>query len=92
MKKHLNIIIHGKVQGVFFRSSAKEKAEELGIKGYIRNMEDGTVLIEAEADKEVLSEFLNWCENGPDKAEVEKIDKFQKGLQHYDNFQVVNGV
>lgn len=89
MNKHLNIIIHGKVQGVFFRAAAKEKADELGVKGYVKNQEDGTVLIEAEADRETLGSFLEWCEDGPDQAQVEEVEKFQKGLQNFGEFEIV---
>lgn len=88
MKKHLNIRVHGKVQGVFFRSATKEKAEELGVNGYVSNEEDGSVLIEAEAERDVLSQFLEWVEKGPEQAEVERVDKFQKGLQNFEGFEV----
>jgi len=50
MKKHVNITVKGRVQGVGFRYSAMEAAEELGIKGFVRNMPDGSVYIEAEGE------------------------------------------
>ncbi len=71
--KHIDISVSGKVQGVFFRQSAKAKAEELGITGYAKNMDDGTVYIEAEGEKEKLKIFLEWCKSGPAHARVEDI-------------------
>ena len=88
MNKHLNIIAHGKVQGVGFRDYVKSTAEELGVTGFVKNEEDGTVYIEAEADRDTLSELLGAIEKGPDTAEVEKVDKFQKGLQHFSGFEI----
>jgi acylphosphatase len=51
MKKHFNIRISGRVQGVFFRASTKAKAEELGISGFVQNEPDGSVYIEAEGEE-----------------------------------------
>ena len=71
MIKHVSISVKGKVQGVFFRASTKEKADEMGIKGFVRNQLNGDVYIEAEADQEQLAEFISWCKYGPRKANVE---------------------
>ena len=74
MLKHLNIKILGRVQGVFFRHSAKQKAEELNIKGFARNEPDGAVYIEAEGIEENLKQFLDWCHYGPLLASVKKLE------------------
>lgn len=74
MVKHLNIKIYGKVQGVFFRATAKEKAEKLGIKALAENKPDGSVFIEAEGEEEKLDKFIKWCRQGPSLAEVEKVE------------------
>ncbi len=71
--KHIDISVVGKVQGVFFRSSAEKKAKELGITGYAKNMEDGTVYIEAEGEEDKLKIFLEWCKSGPEHAKVEDV-------------------
>ncbi len=87
--KHLSITIYGRVQGVFFRLSAKEKAEELGIQGWIKNNSDGTVSIEAEGKQKVLDAFVAWCHNGPSSSNVESIHKEQNdNLQNYSNFDI----
>ena len=84
--QHINIIIRGKVQGVFFRHGTKAVADQLGVRGFVRNEEDGTVYIEAEADEWILDNFLDWCNEGPDRAEVETVEKMQAELQGFNNF------
>ncbi|MBX2897596.1 MAG: acylphosphatase [Cyclobacteriaceae bacterium] len=71
---HLNIKIIGKVQGVYYRASAKQKADELSVKGFVRNQPDGSVYIEAEATPEVLEKFLAWCHKGPERAQVQQVE------------------
>jgi acylphosphatase len=84
--QHINIIIRGKVQGVFFRHGTKAVADQLGVRGFVRNEEDGTVYIEAEADEWILDNFLDWCNEGPDRAEVEAVEKMEAELQGFNNF------
>lgn len=57
---HLNINIIGKVQGVWFRASTKEKAYSLGVKGFVKNEKNGSVYIEAEASNEIMNDFVEW--------------------------------
>jgi acylphosphatase len=72
--KHFKIIVSGKVHGVFYRASAKEKADEWGIKGFVRNELNGDVYIEAEAEEDVLYKFIKWCNIGPARAKVDRIE------------------
>ncbi|MBU1000228.1 acylphosphatase [Patescibacteria group bacterium] len=65
MSIHLNIKIYGLVQGVFFRATAKEKADSLSITGFAKNMPDGSVFIEVEGEKKNLDKFVKWCHIGP---------------------------
>ena len=87
--KHLDIIIRGKVQGVFFRATSKAVADQLGVKGYARNLEDGTVAIEAEGDDFSLDVFLEFCHKGSDRSVVEKIDVSEGEVKNYRNFEIV---
>lgn len=87
--KHINIKVEGKVQGVFFRASTKAVADQIGIKGKVKNEKDGSVLIEAEADEMSLSLFLDWCKEGPDKAVVEKVSVEDGELVHFRNFEII---
>ncbi len=70
MQKHLNITVQGRVQGVFFRASARAKAIDLGVVGFVKNKSDGSVYIEAEGEEKILEVFLNWCGQGPANAVV----------------------
>jgi len=68
--KRAHIKIHGRVQGVFFRASARDTASKLGISGYVRNLRDGTVEAEAEGQEESVEKFIAWCRRGPPAANV----------------------
>ena len=70
---HYKITVKGCVQGVFYRASTKEEALKLGLKGYVRNLPNGDVLIEAEGDKEQLDKLVNWCHTGPPLSEVTEV-------------------
>ncbi|MBX2915143.1 MAG: acylphosphatase [Cyclobacteriaceae bacterium] len=85
---HLNITITGKVQGVYYRASAKQKADELGVKGFVRNQPSGSVYIEAEASNEVLQKFMEWCWQGPERAQVQQVETSEAPLQNFTEFEV----
>jgi len=86
--KNIQINISGRVQGVGFRYSAIHKAQQLGIKGFVRNMYDGSVFIEAEGDEISLDHFLIWCNKGPSFAWVEKLTTIQGTIKNYTTFSV----
>ena len=87
--KHINIKITGKVQGVFFRASTKAVADQIGVKGFVKNEKDGSVYVEAEGLATFLDMFLEWCHHGPDKAIVEKIEVTEGKLKNFNNFEVI---
>ena len=89
MIKHLDIMIKGKVQGVFFRASTKAVADQLGVKGTVMNSRDGSVLIAAEADGTALEMFLDWCREGPERAEVTSVESHAGEVKNYRNFEVL---
>ncbi|MGQ9680517.1 MAG: acylphosphatase [Candidatus Bathyarchaeia archaeon] len=70
----LHIYVLGKVQGVFYRSNTCEKAEELGITGWVKNLADGRVEIIAEGEEEKLKKLVEWCRVGPRWAKVEDLN------------------
>ena len=71
--QHLKIRVTGKVQGVYFRDTARKEAENLGIEGFARNEPDGSVYIEAEGSDEALLKFLDWCHKGSRDAAIESV-------------------
>ena len=87
--KHLEITVKGKVQGVFYRASTKAVADQLGVRGYVKNGDNGEVLIAAEADNATLEMFLDWCHEGPQDADVISVESHEGELKNYRNFEVV---
>ena len=87
--KHLDIVVSGKVQGVYFRLSTKAVADQLGVKGTVRNEQDGTVVIQAEGDDFALDAFMDWCHEGPEKAVVENVTASEGEMKNYRNFEVI---
>ena len=73
MDKRAHIIIKGRVQGVLYRVSAKNKAGELGLTGNVKNLPEDTVEIIAEGPQEKLKEFVQWCWKGPEGAQVKNV-------------------
>ncbi|GAB3202778.1 acylphosphatase [Pontibacter aydingkolensis] len=87
-KKHVAIRVYGKVQGVFFRASTQEKAQALGLTGFVQNEDDGTVYLEAEGDAEALRKLEQWVHEGPKNAKVSRVDiKNIKELKGFDGFE-----
>ena len=73
MKKAVALEIKGKVQGVGFRYHTKQIADELSIKGFVKNMLDGSVYIEAEGEDYLIERFILWCRNGLSWARVDEL-------------------
>lgn len=67
------IIVTGKVQGVYFRVSTERKAKELGLKGWVRNHVDGSVIIVAQGKEANLKSLLDWVHQGPERADVDQV-------------------
>ena len=74
MTQTYSITVKGKVQGVYYRQSTREKALELGITGYVKNLPDGSVNIMASGTTEQLLQLVMWCKKGPARAEVASVD------------------
>jgi len=67
------VYIQGRVQGVFFRATTREKAAEFGIRGWVKNCADGKVEAVFEGKKEAVDKIIDWCHKGPSGAFVEDI-------------------
>jgi len=86
--KHFNIEVYGRVQGVGFRFNARNKARELGIKGFVMNRPDGSVYIEAEGEEANCLEFINWCRSGTGYSWVEHLDITEDSLLPHSSFSI----
>ena len=69
----VHLTITGKVQGVYYRFYAKEKASFLGVTGWVANEADGTVAVVAEGPENKINDFVDWCYGGPSTCQVEKV-------------------
>ena len=72
-KIQIKVIIKGRVQGVFYRAETKNTADKLGIKGYVKNLPDGSVGAVFEGDSPVVTQMLDWCNKGPAASRVENV-------------------
>ncbi len=84
----VHIVVHGSVQGVFFRASTQSQASEHSLTGWVRNLPDGTVEIHAEGEKENLDRFIEWCRQGPPAANVQRLDLDWVASQSLSDFEV----
>ena len=88
MIKHFNIIVHGTVQGVWFRDSTLKEAQKHGIKGFVRNEPNGSVYMEAEGETDKLDILVKWCHSGSEKAVVASVDVSEGDLKHFNEFSI----
>jgi acylphosphatase len=68
------VTVSGRVQGVFYRQSTKDKAESLGLTGWVKNESNGKVALEAQGPRGSIESLIQWCHEGPPYARVEKVD------------------
>lgn len=90
MIRAIKIIVSGRVQGVYFRRFTKNKADDLGVQGTVRNKKDGRVEIVAQAESDTLEAFVKWCHKGPITARVNHVElvEMQSNEGHYKSFEI----
>jgi len=86
--KTLKMKIFGTVQGVFFRKFIKDNADELGVRGFVRNLEDGNVEVIVEGEDGKVNELVRRCEEGPGHADIKNVDVEEMRHQGFDSFKV----
>ena len=74
MLRRVKLLVSGRVQGVYFRMFTQRKAKQLGVNGYVRNLEDGRVEIVAEAESALLDKMIAWAHKGPITARVDQVE------------------
>jgi len=82
------LVIHGRVQGVFFRDSLREEAVRQGVAGWARNCEDGTVEALLQGDADAVSRVERFCEQGPPRAEVVRVEASGTQPQDLTGFEI----
>lgn len=89
MIKHAKILISGRVQGVFFRAYTQEEAKRIGLTGVVRNLNNGSVEVEAEGTREQIDELVKWCHSGSPLARVDHVEVTTKDdLKGYFGFEI----
>jgi len=88
--KTWSINVKGIVQGVYFRASTLKKAQELDVKGWVRNEADGSVNIQAQGNKDKIEQLIKWLHQGPDRARVDEVDIDKKrDIPPFDDFRIL---
>lgn len=85
---HKNITVIGDVQGVGFRFSTKNIAKSLGIKGFVKNMVNGDVYIEAEGSEVQLQHFIQWCHKGSGHSRIHDVKVEESELKQFTHFEI----
>ena len=81
-------VVHGNVQGVFFRDSARREAEKVGVAGWITNNSDGTVEAVFEGNEDAVGTMLGFCREGPGRADVERVEVSEEEPEGLEGFSV----
>ena len=80
-------VVHGTVQGVFYRASAEQEAQRLGVAGWVSNRQDGSVELVVEGDDAAVDQMLEWAGRGPDQAEVTRVDVEERSEEGLTGFE-----
>ena len=83
------VVVHGRVQGVFFRDTCRREADRLGVAGYVRNEPDGTVAAVFEGAPAAVEEMVAWAAEGPRHALVERVDVEELDPRGASDFRIV---
>ena len=87
-ERRVHVYVSGTVQGVAFRYYAQQKAEELGVSGWVKNLPDGRVEAVFEGDPDRVREMVAWCEGGPSSADVEDVAVEVESPEGLSSFEV----
>lgn len=85
--KTLHLVMHGRVQGVWYRDSMRREAEKLGVNGWVRNRNDGTVEAMVQGEATAVDELVRWAQRGPQLAQVERVE-VEEGSDSYSDFEM----
>lgn len=87
-QKTLHLVIHGRVQGVFFRESMRLEADRLAIAGWVCNRGDGAVEAMVQGESATVDEIVRWARQGPAMARVERVD-IEQAEGNFSGFEVI---
>ncbi|MBS3084738.1 acylphosphatase [Candidatus Pacearchaeota archaeon] len=90
MKKSVRLYITGLVQGIFFRGFVKENAENLNLKGFVRNLEDGRVEVFIEGNPDDVRKMIEICKKGPKHSEIKNVEEKEEKFQDFKSFKILH--
>lgn len=76
--KRIHAVVHGRVQGVFFRETTSQQAKKLGLSGWVRNLANGTVETEFQGEEETVARMLDWLAQGSSLSSVIRVESREK--------------
>jgi acylphosphatase len=82
------VVVHGRVQGVWFRDSARHEARSRGVAGWVRNRSDGSVQAWLEGAPDAVEALIGWLHEGPPRAQVERVEVSEGEPEGLDGFDV----
>ncbi len=86
----VHLLISGKVQGVFFRNSARKIAQKLNVTGWIKNRGDEKVEAVISGNEKDVNDFISWVKSGPEKAKVDEVLVSKQSITFFEKFEIVN--
>jgi acylphosphatase len=86
--RHYNITVKGRVQRVSYRVWAQSKAISLGLTGYVKNLHNGDVYIEAEGEDDKVNQFIDWCYVGSPLSKVTEVISEEQALKNLETFEL----
>jgi acylphosphatase len=88
--KRIQLVVRGRVQGVFFRATAQREARQLGLTGWVKNRRDGAVEMVVEGEEDNVKDFLAWAQHGPTTARVDNVDtRWRSYTGEFEKFQIL---
>jgi acylphosphatase len=88
MNLRRRVVVHGLVQGVFFRDTVRRRADAAGVAGWVRNNRDGNVEAVFEGEADAVERLVEFCRRGPRGAVVERVDVFEEDPEGLAGFRV----
>lgn len=82
------VVVHGRVQGVFFRDTVRRMAHSRGVAGWVRNRADGAVEAVFEGDADAVESMLRFCRHGPERAAVERVEELDEQPEGLEGFRI----
>ncbi len=82
------LVVHGRVQGVFYRDSCRQEAERLGVAGWVVNEHDGSVRAHVEGDPDAVRALVEWSRSGPTRAVVRGVEVTDTAVEGLTSFEV----